>query len=347
MFNRIKKTREAINKNDATQVKKIVNKKKYREACALAIASDAPDALRTLLEKGKKFFLTVSTESDDRQAARELINAACAVPHPLPLLKVLYDINKTTKCGRLGTEEFLTKDMPTELIQSILTEKPEFFDHCVKNIGLVSPDKQKLGSILDCTSKAPNTQPTLDHALVQVATTGDTEKAELLLEHHANPNHRNGKALLCAGDGGHQSMVDLLLPHIKPALCSDIATLLERSQYDVPQAIISSIKSSAQKQPATQQPQETADGFKAINAHMLEETNTLSDGSRLKYVFNFSAGLLVILHQTGNDVPAGVSREKLDNLDPDYVQERREILDGLNGPKKIQRFRSPAPLTLT
>ena len=331
---------EAVRQDNAEQVTAIIGdlsakRRKYYDACSLAVQHNASKALRALLEAGEAAGLVFYYGLDkDKPLALQLLKAASSSSDPAPLLCVLYDMNEKTtgRDHRLNDYDFLNKEAPSALIQACLEKNPNYFDFCVKNIGLHSTEKLKF--ILTFTSGSPNAQFTLDTALVQVAETGDIEKAEALLERQADPNYAVGQALLRAGEGGHQDMVNLLLPLIKLDIYgNDIVTQLQ--QTNVPAAIIAAIEAATQKAIATPPvPQET-EIFSRVDADTLAETQTLPDGSTLMTLFNFRTQQQKNIR--GDAAPALVN---FTDMDKNVIKDMREKLDALNE-KPQPRPRTP------
>jgi hypothetical protein len=335
------KLQEAVQQDNPEQiVAKYFKYAKLYEACNLAIQHNASKVLEALLRtdgvaEGKKFVFASESFSksiweNSRPKARELIAAALSSTAPLPLLLALYNANKTAySFGKLDNIDFLTKDAPIELVQTVLEEHPSLFDHCVKNIGLPSAENDKLRIILAFKSKCRDSQSTLDRALMSVAATGEVEKAKLLLECNANPNNEGAQPLSSAANNGHQEMVNLLLPLVDPDLRADILTRRELTKTpDDP--IIRAFQTAAQNQGrkaevAIAPPSSLEHCFNRLSAEVLEEVQPLSDGSTLTTLFNFSTRQGTATREKG-DITLSSSLFNLNDMDQGVIADRQAKL---------------------
>lgn len=335
--NRNDKLREAIRFNKADQVTELAPKlrltrAKVLELSLLAVNSGASQSLKALL-KPRGFDFGSNTD-EDQAGARKLIAAATPSYYAVPLLTVLFEINKNTSYGSLAKKEFFNKDTPFEFIQDQLENNPELFGDCV-NASLNSVER--LSEILSLQCNTPNRLSALNNALVEIAGIGDIEAAKLLLEHQANPNASNALSLRRAAERGQRDMVDLLLPDVKANLCSVLAEQLQQSDC-VPQTIITSIEQraghpAAPAVVAAQQPQKANDdNFAVENEYTLSETVALHDGTTLMTVFNFNAENAVTIYKTGNTASI-TPAVGFNAFKPEYIEARREILDKRNAEK--------------
>ncbi len=364
MFGKKKKQwqqlQDAVRQDDAEQVTNLAtgllgssgdDKSDYYKLCTLAVECETSNALKALLKFRSGFDFTNGTGEDDKILARKLVAAAFASSNPTPLLFVLNDINyyTTASDNRLETDAFLSKDTPVDLIQKIMEQNTSFFDDCVKKVGAYSTNKLKF--ILTYTAKSSNPQSTLDTALVQVAGMGDTEKAQLLLDRGADPDYSCAQALLRAGEGGHQDMVDMLIPLVRLDLYGgDIAIQLE--QKNAPAAVVSSIENevsriklkqaiAAETEAETEaEPEEEA--YKLVNSYTLAEApQTLPDGSTLTSLFNFRSQQQQIINVPKDAKnPPGVTIISFNDISKDVIDTLQKNLDELNNKGKKK---TPAP----
>lgn len=335
MFNKMKKVKEAILNDDAAQVTKISRKmrlqgtQEYYDLCVLAVQNNASNALKALLEVNFGFCF----EGDKKSMAHQLLSEALSSSDPVPLLGVLYDINKITSYGRLGAKDFFNKDTLFEFALDQLKKDPALSANCIY---AVLDSEEKLDVVLGFASQSGNRQSILNDALENAAKMGNIEAAKMLLARQANPNGRDdARALLNACEGGHQNIVALLLPRVKPALCGYVAIQLQRND-SASAAIISSLEAAAQKTAAPALVSMTANNnnpsaepvYTRSDSETLAKTQTLPDGSTLMTLFNFVAEeQQSIVIPLDKDRPHGVSlpvqmsetvvtamREKFDKL---------------------------------
>jgi hypothetical protein len=351
---------DAVMRNDAAGVTtaaaalKLSRKKEYYDACLTAIRNEASDALDALMTAGDGFnfcsimdhvpprvHLVSKEGAENSKLAEQLIKEAYASPKAEALLLVLHKHRTKGTFGYvnnfLPVESLLNKDSPIGLLKAVLKDKNDSsaFPTCIEKIGLA--DTTKLEFILTFASTNNGFHIiALADALAVVAGRGtaeDMDKAALLLAHDADANYKNAEALHAAALNGHQAMVNLLLPHVSlDSHGRDIATQLKYENADP--AIIDSIRAAMQKAPAQQpaaQTTTTSDHLKRLDADLLEDVRTLSDGSTLTTLFNFTTQQQIVTKEKG-DVISPPSIVGFDTLGKGVVDALQTKLDALAEP---------------
>lgn len=338
---KLQKVKEAIDASDLAYLKShsaALTRGKHEDACAYAIAKEAPAAL-TILLSNHGFDFTSSAE-DDRAHAHKLIEKAQASPAAEALMNALAAENAAPHSTSLSADEFLSAETSVSTLQALLEADAGNFEACVSKTGFQSTEKLKF--ILSFAARAGDVQDFLTKTMVRLAENGDAEKVALLLQRGADPDYGTALALSRAAANGHAQVVSLLLPVTDMAAYGD-DLVLQLEQKGADGDMIDAVARATENAKAAAVVQETEaaaapvtteseSGLRRIDANTLTETQTLPDGGTLTSLYNFrSRQQQNILDPHDGRAPV-LNIVSFSDMDQGMLATLRQALDEMNAP---------------
>ncbi len=282
-----------------------------------AIDSQSPEALLAVVEHdGFDFF---HRSSGNKETALRLFEKTKS---SLPCFKILWFKNSLISSSQIANI-LSAEDTSPEVLNFFLDKTLyEGFNALISQAAKDSAEKLRF--ILAWANRFPESQPHLSHVLALVAQSGDVEKALLLLNKAADPNHDCARSLFRAVEYHKKEMFDLLLPLVKLDLHGEdvIAKLKQRNSTSPLLPCLEEAVSQAAKQKLLKQ----EENHVLIDRDTIAEVQKLPAGMTLTTLFNFKSGQqTVIVEKTGEKASLAVSVREFHDIGNDGLIESMRL----------------------